>query len=336
MDIFVSYAGADRAVAERLVASLGRGPWKVFFDRRIGPGTEWSEELLRELRDARCVLVLWSAASRGSFWVRAEAAEALTRDTYFPVSLDDASPLPPFDRVQALPIAAWVASGAEEDLAFLRAELSQRIDELPMVGNLEPVEDGAPLRETHLHLVHSAWRVNRETRFGPMPYRIHVILYGHASALARVVSVRYRLPGYPEGHDSQPGGPRERLFELKELANGLCVCQAYVEVAGQPRGHKRVLVLTRLLNMSESGPRLEQDFMRRRLPRSSIGGKLHSPREAIERAAELLAGTDPRTAVRRLVADGVPRLMAESAVWEARKDPSTPSQRAAQRDEPDR
>lgn len=83
-------------MVERLVRNLGKGPWKVFFDPRIGAGMEWNEELLRELRNAQCVLVLWSAASRRSFWVRAEAAPALGLGTYLPVCLDEEPPPTPF------------------------------------------------------------------------------------------------------------------------------------------------------------------------------------------------------------------------------------------------
>ena len=102
-------------------------------------------------------------------------------------------------------------------------------------------------------LVHSCWRVDKDTKFGTMPYQIHLIIYGHPTALARVQSVEYRLPGYPNGHDQQSGGPPKGLFELKELANGFSIAQAIVNLRSQPPGQSRILRLSRLINMSESG-----------------------------------------------------------------------------------
>jgi len=150
----------------------------------------------------------------------------------------------------------------------LKSAIASRIGELPMYGNLERVAEGEPVTDAHLHLVHSCWRVDKDTKFGRMPYQIHLIVYGHQTALARIQSVEYLLPGYPEGYDRQAGGPPERLFELKELANGFSIAQALVQVHSQPPGHPRILRLSRLINMSESGPRLLDDFIRRVPPKT--------------------------------------------------------------------
>jgi hypothetical protein len=49
----------------------------------------------------------------------------------------------------------------------------------------------------------------------------------------------HHLPGYPQGHDRQRGGPPERLFEPKELANGFSIAQAHVRLRSQPDGHPK-------------------------------------------------------------------------------------------------
>jgi hypothetical protein len=262
LDIFISYAKEDRLTAERLAAELGNG-WKVFWDRRIEAGAEWNEEIQSALRDARCVLVLWSAASRKSFWVRGEAADTCERDVYVPVLIDATEPPRLFRHVQAQSIANWIENESGDEIIRLKGVIASRIGALPMYGNLEQVGAGQPVTEAHLHLVHSCWRVDKNTKFGRMPYQIHLIVYGHRSALDRVQSVEYLLPGYPNGQDRQPGGPPERLFELKELANGFSIAQAIVQVHSQPPGHSRILRLSRLINMSETGARLLDDFIRR-------------------------------------------------------------------------
>jgi hypothetical protein len=166
--------------------------------------------------------------------------------------------------VQAQSIAKWVEQQDTDELNSLKSAIASRIGELPMFGILEQVADGAPVTDAHLHLIHSCWRVDKETKFGLMPYQIHLIVYGHRTALERIESVQYHLPEYPEGHDHQAGGPPERLFELKELAYGFSIAQAHIHLHSQPPGYPTILRLSRFVNLSESGPRLFDDFIRRR------------------------------------------------------------------------
>jgi len=262
-DLFISYASEDRPIAERLAVQLRVDGWDVFWDRQITAGAQWSTEIQRSLRDARCVIVLWSAISKKSLWVKGEAAESYETNRYFPLLIDKAGPPRLFEHVQAISIARWVEHDDSDELSEARSAISSRIGQLPMYGNLEKVAEGEPVTSAHLHLIHSCWRVDKHTDFGLMPYQIHLIIYGHRTALSRVESVEYQLPGYPPGHDRKPGGPREHLFELKELANGFSIAQAHVKLRSQPDGHPSILRLSRFINMSESGPRLADDFIRR-------------------------------------------------------------------------
>jgi hypothetical protein len=100
IDIFISYAHPDRSAAERIATFLRDQAWDVFWDRTIEPGAEWNQYIQLALRDARCVLVLWSANSRSSFWVRGEAADAYERNVYLPVSIDGTSRPKLFAHVQ--------------------------------------------------------------------------------------------------------------------------------------------------------------------------------------------------------------------------------------------
>ncbi len=263
-DIFISYAKEDRQVASDIALKLNEEDgWEIFWDRKIEAGAEWNEEIQRALHNARCVLVLWSVNSRKSFWVRGEAAESYEKDVYLPVRIDETDPPRLFRHRQAQSIAGWVGKRNDEEFDRLRSAIASRIGKLEMYGNLEKVTDGEPVKDTHLHLVHSCWRVDKESKSGQMPYQIHLIVYGHSTALTRIESVEYRLPGYPEGHHTQLGGPPESLFELKELANGFSIVQAHVKLKDQPPGHSKILRLTRFINMSESGPRLLDDFVHR-------------------------------------------------------------------------
>jgi len=262
-DIFISYAREDKLIAERVAHRLGEEGWQVFWGRNIEAGLEWNDEIQTALQRSRIVLVLWSKASRNSFWVRGEAADACERDTYLPVLIDSCEPPRLFRHVQVQSLASWLDGTDKTEIVRLANVLKARIGELPMYGNLESAGQEEPVTDSHLHLVHSCWRVDKQTVLGQMPYQIHVIVYGHWTALKRVESVEYLLPGYPKGHDRQPSGPKERLFELKELANGFSIIQAVVRLRQQPPGHPKSIRLSRFVNMSESGPRLFDDFIRR-------------------------------------------------------------------------
>ena len=140
-----------------------------------------------------------------------------------------------------------------------------------------------------------------------------VIVFGHPTVLDRIESVEYRLPGYPDGFDRQNGGPRERLFELKELANGFCVVQAFVRLKKQPGAIR----LSRLVNMSESGPRLFDDFVHRRHTPGLMVDKLKRLPAAIGEAKRLLKTMERDQVVRRLMAEGYREAMAETAAERA-------------------
>ena len=78
-DVFLSYTKNDRTKAQALVARFHKFKWSVWWDQSIEGGEEWKRSVDSELRSARVVVVLWSAQSILSEWVRHEAADALSR-----------------------------------------------------------------------------------------------------------------------------------------------------------------------------------------------------------------------------------------------------------------
>lgn len=72
-DVFVSYHKQDRARAEQAVASLTAHGYSVWWDERVTPMESWDKIVEREIRQAKCVLVLWTKSSVDSEWVRIEA-----------------------------------------------------------------------------------------------------------------------------------------------------------------------------------------------------------------------------------------------------------------------
>jgi hypothetical protein len=72
-DIFLSYARPDLEVARSVAEDLEAEGFSVFFDQHIGVGESWDALIESEIEAAKCVVVLWSPASRDREWVRNEA-----------------------------------------------------------------------------------------------------------------------------------------------------------------------------------------------------------------------------------------------------------------------
>lgn len=91
-DIFISYARADRESASRLAEALTGAGATVWWDRALKGGSAFHDEIERELTEAQRVIVLWSAQSNASHWVRDEAGMAQELGKLTPLLLDNRPP----------------------------------------------------------------------------------------------------------------------------------------------------------------------------------------------------------------------------------------------------
>lgn len=91
-DIFISYKREDKEGAELLANKLTASGWKVWWDHDLLGGQDYDVVIERELNDAKCVVVIWSALSVKSRNVKDEARNAINRDILVPVSFDNTEP----------------------------------------------------------------------------------------------------------------------------------------------------------------------------------------------------------------------------------------------------
>ncbi len=108
-DVFVSYKAEDRRRVQRLVDALQADGFLVWWDEHIGGGAAWRQTIEGKLNSARCVIVVWSKRSVGpdGGFVQDEAARALRRRVYLPVTIDKVEPPLGFGETQALPLTSW-------------------------------------------------------------------------------------------------------------------------------------------------------------------------------------------------------------------------------------
>jgi hypothetical protein len=91
-DIVISYSREDKKNAMLLADKLMASGWSVWWDRELLGGQDYDMAIEMELQMARCVIVIWSALSVRSRFVRDEANAALARNILVPVSFDDTEP----------------------------------------------------------------------------------------------------------------------------------------------------------------------------------------------------------------------------------------------------
>ena len=77
-DIFLSYSRVDLPRARQFEEALEQSGFSTFWDRELLPGEGFRKAIEHELKQARCVIVLWSHASVQSEWVIDEAESAAT------------------------------------------------------------------------------------------------------------------------------------------------------------------------------------------------------------------------------------------------------------------
>ncbi len=124
-DIFLSYAREDAARAEEVAASLTDAGYDVFWDREIPPGTTWADYLEEKLAACKALVVLWSAHSTQSQWVREEARMARDRGKLLPAMLDASPPPFGFGEVQAADLTSWRGDSSHPDWMRLIAGLQR-------------------------------------------------------------------------------------------------------------------------------------------------------------------------------------------------------------------
>ena len=117
-DIFISYASKDRDRAEILAQALGARGWSIWWDREIPLGKSFDEIIEKALADCRCVVLLWSAVSIASEWVRNEASEGKRRGILIPVFIEAVEAPLAFRLLNGADLRDW--RGDPEDGEFQR------------------------------------------------------------------------------------------------------------------------------------------------------------------------------------------------------------------------
>lgn len=133
-NLFLSYDRDDLAKAKALAGVLEAAGHDVWWDGHIRGGAEFSEEIERALEAADKVVVLWSANSVRSAWVRDEAAAGRDSGRLIPVLIEAILPPMGFRQFQAIDLSRWSPRRGKAGLGPLLAAIGT------------PTEPAAPRR----------------------------------------------------------------------------------------------------------------------------------------------------------------------------------------------
>lgn len=83
-EIFISYKSERRKAAEHLGEILRHHGYSIWFDYHLVKGRDFGQQIDRELREAKAIVVLWCSLSVRSRWVIEEAGVAVELDALHP------------------------------------------------------------------------------------------------------------------------------------------------------------------------------------------------------------------------------------------------------------
>jgi diguanylate cyclase (GGDEF)-like protein len=128
--LFISYTRDDRSWVGDLARALSeaRSDWTVWWDREMEGGQNIDSAIDAALKDAHCVLVVWSKKSVGSRWVRDEADAAVDSDKLLPILMEKEIQQPyGFRRINAVDMADWDGTAGAATFDELVSDIESRI-----------------------------------------------------------------------------------------------------------------------------------------------------------------------------------------------------------------
>ena len=113
--LFVSYSRTDLPHAKPVIDLLEQAGFDTWWDGRLEGGENFLQTTETALETAACVVVLWSATSVNSHWVRDEAQRGRERGCLVPLSIDGTMAPLGFRQFQLLDISGWDGAPASPE-----------------------------------------------------------------------------------------------------------------------------------------------------------------------------------------------------------------------------
>jgi tetratricopeptide (TPR) repeat protein len=141
--VFLSYDRDDVDKARPLALALEKAGHSVWWDLHVRGGAQFSKVIEEALKAADVVVVLWSASSVDSAWVRDEAAAGRDSGRLVPATIDGTEPPLGFRQFQTIGLTDWKRGSRGRGYKELEQAIAQCAKEVPSdrgarTGNRQP------------------------------------------------------------------------------------------------------------------------------------------------------------------------------------------------------
>lgn len=227
-DIFISYSSEDRTKVQGIVAVLTAAGLTVWSDHDLAGGSVFSEEIEKELKAAKIVLAVWTAASLKSRWVADEAEIGRDSGKLIPITLDGSAPPIGFRQYQAIDFTQWDGKSTHDP--FMR--LLRSIERLGSDGGAEEPTTDLPLTQ----------EVTSPSLFSSFGDKRNLIFAGVGLAVFVLIALLFVFGSDPSNMEQakirQPDvAGRSELFgaSIKDNASTSIAVLAFVNMSGDPK-----------------------------------------------------------------------------------------------------
>lgn len=126
-DIFISYSRDDRENVRHIADALEAEGLDVWWDPEIPPGESFAAVIDRQLKEAACVIVVWSKKSIMSNWVQEEADDGMMRNTLIPIMIDEIDLPRGFKRLQTADLKGWEGDTGNANWQLVIAQVRKMV-----------------------------------------------------------------------------------------------------------------------------------------------------------------------------------------------------------------
>jgi tetratricopeptide (TPR) repeat protein len=138
--VFLSYDRDDSERARHFARALEKAGHQVWWDLHVRGGAQFSKVIEEALKAADAVVVLWSANSVESAWVRDEAAAGRDSGRLVPVTIDGTHAPLGFRQFQTIDLSRWRGRGTPAQLRMLLADIQAIAGSSRDVPSLQPAQ----------------------------------------------------------------------------------------------------------------------------------------------------------------------------------------------------
>ena len=145
--VFLSYDRDDGAAAKVIATALERAAHSVWWDLHVRGGAQFSKVIEEALKAADVVVVLWSAQSIESAWVRDEAATGRDSGRLIPATIDGAEPPLGFRQFQTIDLRDWKRGPRSRGYKELQRTIGETANATaPQPALAQPISERQPLK----------------------------------------------------------------------------------------------------------------------------------------------------------------------------------------------